>query len=153
MGHELGHGRPDLGRGPPVWHPGIRRTTLWGSLLTSGLIQAVRKKTAGLHVALRGNFSAPVRVTDLVEVLKDATSLVVCTRKKVFGWGMRIFCEWRQKWRTFWLPWTNSPGPGSQPLDGSIALKCLLETRLQSESFDTLDDLLGFRFKSDDISQ
>jgi len=30
-------------------------------------------------------------------------------------------------------------------LDGSISLKFLLETRLQSESFDTLDDLLGIR--------
>jgi len=37
------------------------------------------------------------------------------------------------------------PGPGRQPLCGSISLKFLLETRLQSESFDTLDDLLGFR--------
>ena len=36
-------------------------------------------------------------------------------------------------------------GPGRQPLGGSILLKILLETRLQSESFDTLDDLLGFR--------
>ena len=33
----------------------------------------------------------------------------------------------------------------AQPLDGSISLKILLETRLQSESFDTLDDLLGFQ--------
>jgi len=33
--------------------------------------------------------------------------------------------------------------PGRQPLGGSILLKFLLETRLQSESFDTLDDLLG----------
>ena len=31
-----------------------------------------------------------------------------------------------------------------EPLGGSISLKFLLETRLQSESFDTLDDLLGF---------
>ena len=36
-------------------------------------------------------------------------------------------------------------GPGRQPLGGSISLKFLLETRLQSESFDTLDDLLRFR--------
>ena len=35
--------------------------------------------------------------------------------------------------------------PGRQLLDGSISLKFLLETRLQSESFDTLDDLLGFQ--------
>jgi len=36
-------------------------------------------------------------------------------------------------------------GPGRQPLDGSISLKFLLETRLQSKSSDTLDDLLGFQ--------
>jgi len=35
--------------------------------------------------------------------------------------------------------------PWVQPLGGSISLKFLLETRLQSQSFDTLDDLLGFR--------
>ena len=43
------------------------------------------QKTAGSHVALRRNISAPVQVTDLVEVSKDAASLVVCTRKKFFG--------------------------------------------------------------------
>ena len=37
------------------------------------------------------------------------------------------------------------PVPGHQPLGGSISLKFLLETRQQSESFDTLDDLLGFQ--------
>ena len=37
------------------------------------------------------------------------------------------------------------PGPGHQPLGGSISLRFLLETGLQSESFDTLDDLLGFQ--------
>ena len=41
-------------------------------------------------------------------------------------------------------PWPTLPGPGLKPLDGIISLKFLLETRLQSESFDTLDDLLGF---------
>jgi len=46
--------------------------------LALGLIHAVRKKTAASHVALRRNISAPVRVTDLVEVSKDAASLVVC---------------------------------------------------------------------------
>ena len=42
-------------------------------------------------------------------------------------------------------PWPTLPGPGRQLLYGSISLKFLLETRLRSESFDTLDDLLGFR--------
>jgi len=34
---------------------------------------------------------------------------------------------------------------GITALDGSISLKFLLETRLQSKSLDTLDDLLGFQ--------
>jgi len=55
--------------------------------LTSKVIQAIRKKAAGLHVALRGNISAPVWVTDLVKVSKDAANLVVCTQKKNFCLG------------------------------------------------------------------
>jgi len=55
--------------------------------LMSGLIQAVRKITAGPHVALCQNISAPVRVTDLVQVSKDTTILLVCTRKKIFVVG------------------------------------------------------------------
>jgi len=72
------------------------------------------------------------------------TSLLVCTRKKNFWLGVRDFFEWCHKWRTFRPPWPTSPGPKPKPLDGSISLIFLLETKLQSESFDTLDDLLGF---------
>jgi len=67
--------------------------------------------------------------------------------KKIFAWELQVFCEWRHKWRSFRTPWPTLPGPGRQPLGGSISLKFLLETRLQSESFDTLDDLLGFWFQ------
>jgi len=59
--------------------------------LRSELIQAVRKKTVGSHVALPGNISAPVQVTDLVKVSKDVASLVVCTRNKLRGWGRGFF--------------------------------------------------------------
>ena len=65
--------------------------------------------------------------------------------KKIFLLGVQIFCEWCHKWRTFRPPWPTSPGPGPKSLDGGILLKFLLETRLQSESFDTLDNLLGFQ--------
>jgi len=102
-------------------------------------------------VALRGNISAPVQVTDLVEVSKD-TSLVVSTLKKFFAWGVWVCCEWRHKWRTFWSPWPTSPGPGRQLLDGCISMKFLLETRLQSESFGTWVTCWGFGFKSYDLS-
>ena len=70
----------------------LHESTVFNTL-APGLIQAVRKKTAGSHLVLRGNISAPVRVTDLVEVSKDVASLVVCTRKKsaFFGWGCTGF--------------------------------------------------------------
>jgi len=62
-----------------------------------------------MHVALRGNIAAPVRVTDLVEASKDAASLVVSTRKKLFCLGVQVFCEWCHKWRTFRPPWPLAP--------------------------------------------
>jgi len=46
-----------------------------------------------MHVALRGNFSGLVCSTNPVKVSKDVASLLVCTRKKMFTWGMRVFCE------------------------------------------------------------
>jgi len=60
--------------------------------------------------------------------------------KKNFWLRVRIICEWRHKWRTFRPPWPTLPGLGRQMLDGSISLKFLLETRLQSKPFDTLDE-------------
>jgi len=74
-------------------------------------------------VALRRNFSGPVCSTDPVKVSKDVASLLVCTRKKFLLGGCGFFVSDIT----------------------SISLKFLLETRLQSQSFDTLDDLLGFR--------
>ena len=66
----------------------------------------------------------------------------------IFTWtqkGVGLLVSSRGVQEDFRPPWPTLPGPGCQPLDGSISLKFLLETRLQSESFDTLDDLLGFR--------
>jgi len=59
--------------------------------------------------------------------------------------GERFFCELHHKLKTFRPPWPTSPGLGPKPLDGSISLKFLLETKLQSQSFDILDDLLRFQ--------
>jgi len=44
-----------------------------------------------MHVALRGNISAPVRVTDLVEASKDAARLLVCTQKNFLLGGYGFF--------------------------------------------------------------
>jgi len=39
------------------------------------------------------NFSGVVIAAYLVNGSKDVASLVACTRKKFFGWRMRILCE------------------------------------------------------------
>ena len=122
------------------WHLSSKFNTV-----AHGLIQAVRAKTAGLHMALRGNFSSPVSATDPVKSPKWLGKSCTLHSKKNFGLGGVDFCEWRHKWRTLRTPCPTSPSPGPKQLDCSISLKFLLETRLQSESFDTLDDLLGFQ--------
>ena len=93
-------------------------------------------------MALRARNSGLKSGRELFKGSKDAASLLVCTRKKFFAWGLRIFCEKHYKWRPFW---PTSLGPGPKPLDGSMSLKFLLGTTLQSEYFDTLDDLLRFQ--------
>ena len=99
--------------------------------------------TTGSHMALHAHNSGAESGRELFKGSKDTACLLACTQKKFFAWGLQIFCEWRHKLRTFRPPWPTSPGPGCKPLDSRISLKFLLQTRLQSESFDTLDDLLG----------
>jgi len=42
--------------------------------------------------------------------------------KKIFAWEVRVFCDRRHKWRTFRPTWPTLPGPGRQPVGGSISL-------------------------------
>jgi len=103
-------------------------------------------------MALRGNFSGPECSTNRVKSEKAQQVFQSALEKNFLLVGCGFLCEWRHKWRTFRPPWPTLPCPGRKPLGGSISMKFLLETRLQSESFDTLDDLLGFGFKSCDVS-
>ena len=91
-------------------------------------------------MALGRNFSGPVRSTDSVKVSRHGKSSSLHSKKIFLLGGCRFFVSDV----TFRPPWPTLPSPRHQPLGGSISLKFLLETRLQSESFDTLDDLLGF---------
>ena len=56
--------------------------------LAPGLIQAVRKNTARSHIALCGNVSTPVQVTDLVSVKRRDKSCSLHLNKNFFlgGW-------------------------------------------------------------------
>jgi len=37
-------------------------------------------------------------------------SLVDCTRKKFFCWGVQIFCDWHHKWSSFRVILAHVPG-------------------------------------------
>ena len=56
---------------------------------------------------------------------------------------MRIFCEWRHKLSSFGVILAHFAWPRAQPPGQSISLKFLLETRLESESFEPLIDFRG----------
>jgi len=103
-----------------------------------------------MHMALRGNISAPIQVTHLVEASKDAASLLRGIRKKFFCFGgSGFFVSDVISGGLLGHLWPTLPGPGPKLLSGSISLKFLLETsRLQSKSFHTLDDLLGLQVQS-----
>jgi len=73
-----------------------------------------------------------------------SASLVDCTRKKCFGWGLWIFCDWRQKWSGFGVILANVAWSRAQPLSQSVSLKFSLETRLESKSFEPLINFLVF---------
>jgi len=103
-------------------------------------------------MALHGNISTPVQVMDLVEASKDAARLLLCTRKKFFARGMRFFCEWRHKWRTFRPPWPTLPGPGRQLLDGSILLKFFWKLGYNPSLLILWMTCWGFGLKNYDVS-
>jgi len=63
----------------------------------SGKFRAFRAKTTGSHVALHECNSGTKSGRELFKGSKDAASLLICTWKKFFGWGLQIFCEWRHK--------------------------------------------------------
>ena len=91
-------------------------------------------------MSLHGNVSATDCAKELFKPSKNSASLLVCNEKKIW-----VFCEWHHKWRTFRPFWPTSSDSGPNPLDGSILLKFLLESRIKAESFDTLDDLVVFQ--------
>ena len=63
---------------------------------------------------------------------------VIKSAMKEYVWFW-TFCEWRHKWSSFRCFLATTSGPGPKPLDGSISLTFLLETRVKSKSFETCD--------------
>jgi len=49
---------------------------------------------------------------ELFKGSNGSASLVDCTRKKIFGWGLRIFCDWRHNEVVLGSFWLMLPGLG-----------------------------------------
>jgi len=66
--------------------------------------------------------------------------------KKTSLWGLRFFYEWRHKWSSFRVILAHVVWPKAQPLGQSVSLKFLLETTLESKSFEPLINFLAQGF-------
>jgi len=71
---------------------------------------------------------------ELFKGSNGSASLVDCTLKKIFGWGLQIFYDRRHKWSSSGVILAHVAWPRAQPLGQSVSLKFSLETRLESES-------------------
>jgi len=116
-----------------LWETGYDTFVLWN-----------RPKTSSCQLPYQRHSSSADCARKLFKPLNGSANLLVCTRKKIFGWGLRIFCEWCHRWSSSWAILTHVTWPRAQPLCQSISLKFWLETRLESESFKPLIDFLAF---------
>ena len=84
---------------------------------------------------------------ELFKSSNGLASLVDCTWKKLFGWGVLIFYDWHYKWSSFRVILAHVVWPRAQLQCQSVLLRFslgTLETRLESESFEPLIDFLEF---------
>jgi len=107
-------------------------------------IDAIGLKNSSFRLPYLRHSSSANCARELFKGSNRSASLVDCTRNKVFGWGVRIFCEWRHNWSSFGVILAHVAWPRAQPLSQSVSLKFSLETRLESESFEPLIDFLAF---------
>ena len=103
-----------------------------------------RPKTSSYQLPYQHPSSCADCAWELFKGSNESDSLLVCTRKKIFSWGLRIFCECCHKWSSFRAILTHVAWPRAKPLGQSVSLKFSLETRLKSESFEPLVDFQAF---------
>jgi len=101
-------------------------------------------KTSSFWLPYQRHSSSADCTRELLNGSNGSASLLICTWKKVFGWGLWIFCEWRHKWCSFWVILVHVTWPRALPLSKSISLKFSLETRLESKSFEPLNNFPSF---------
>jgi len=112
--------------------------------LASGWFWWFSQKNSSFRLPYQRSSSSADCARELFNGSNGTTSLVDCTRKKNFAWGVRVFCEWHRKWSNFRVILARVAWPRAQPLGQSVSLKFSLETRLEFESFEPLIDFLAF---------
>ena len=112
--------------------------------MASGWFWRFSKKNSCFRLPYQRPSSSADCARELFNGSNGSASLVDCTRKKIFAWGVRVFCEWRHKWSSFRVILAHVAWPRAQPLGQSVSLKFSFETRLESESFEPLIDFLAF---------
>ena len=103
-----------------------------------------RPKNSNFRLPYQRPISSADCARELFKGSNGSASLVDCTRKKIGGLGVPIFCEWRHKWSSSGVILAHVAWPRAQPLGQSVSPKFSLETSLKSESFETLIDFLTF---------
>jgi len=108
------------------------------------IVPRFHPKTSSFRLPYQRHSSSTDCARELFNGSNGSATLLVCTRKKIFWLGVVDFCEWHHKWSSFWVILAHVTWPRAQPLGQSISLKFLLETRLESESFELLINFLAF---------
>jgi len=75
--------------------------TLWESGYDI-FIPRLQPKTSSFWLPYQRHSSSADCARELFKPSKDSASLLVCTRKTIFGWGLQNFSEWHHKWSSFW---------------------------------------------------
>jgi len=113
--------------------------TPW-ELVCEYIVPGFQPKTSSFQLPYQRHSSFGDCARELFKPSKDSASLLVCNEKTFFWFW--VFCEWRHKWGSLAVL-AHVTWPRAQPLYQSISLKSLLDTRLESESFEPLIDFLA----------
>jgi len=99
------------------------------------IVHGNQPKTSSFQLPYQCHSSSTDCTRELFKPSNDSASLLICTWKKFFVWGLCNFWEWCHKWSSFFARVTCAR---AQLLGQNISLKFSLETKLESESFKPL---------------
>jgi len=117
--------------------------TLW-ELTYDIYVPRFRPKISSFQLPYQRPSSSADCARELFNGSNGSAGLLVCTQKNFFGWGLRNFCKWFHKWSSFVVILAHVAWHRPQLLGQSVSLKFSLETRLESESLESLINFLAF---------